>query len=422
MSENGEDTIRVLIVDDIAETRENIRKLLQFEPDVEVVGAARTGIEAIDIARETEPDVVIMDINMPDMDGIAATEALLRDVPFAQIVMLSVNNDADYVRRAMRAGARDFLAKPPSGDELISTIRTLSEFAHEQKGKLTSPLPQVAIPGGPAGYTGPLRPQGKVITLYSPKGGVGCTVIGTNLAVGLNNADTPAVLVDANLQFGDVAVALNLQVKNSFVDLASRAEELDGDFVESVLLRHDATDLFVLAAPVRPEMADEVSAQQVRNVLQFLKKTFAYVIVDTSSTMDDITLAVLDLTDILVTIATPEIPSIKDTRLLIDLLGVLEFPKERLFFILNKMDKRSGITVDAVGENLKISVDGEIPLDEKTITTSINKGSPILVSDKGQPASKAIMQILGTLKERLLMEPEVEEEEEETERSKLFSR
>jgi pilus assembly protein CpaE len=178
----------------------------------------------------------------------------------------------------------------------------------------------------------------------------------------------------------------------------------------------------VLAAPVRPEMADEVSAEQVRNVLQYLKRHFAYVIVDTSSNMDDITLAVLDVTDILVTIATPEIPSIKDTRLLIDLLGVLEFPKERIFFILNKMDKRSGITVDAVGENLKISVDGEIPLDEQTITTSINKGSPILVSDKGQPAAKAIMKILGDLKERLLMEPETEEEEPEKESSKLFSR
>lgn len=422
MSENGENTISVLIVDDIAETRENIRKLLQFESDVVVVGAARTGVEAIDIARETEPDVVIMDINMPDMDGITATEALLRDVPFAQIVMLSVNNDADYVRRAMRAGARDFLAKPPSGDELVSTIRTLSVFAHEQREKLATPLPQVAIPGPGGSYTGPLRPQGKVIALYSPKGGVGCTVVATNLAVGLNNADTPTVLVDANLQFGDVAVALNLQAKTSFVDLASRAEELDADFIESVLLRHDDTEILVLAAPVRPEMADEVSAEQVRHVLQFLKRQFAYVIVDTSSTMDDITLAVLDVADLLVTIATPEIPSIKDTRLLIDLLGVLEFPKERIFFILNKTDKRSGISADAVGENLKIPVDGEIPLDERTISASINKGSPILVSDRGQPPAKALMNILGVLKERLLMEPEVEEEEQEAERSKLFSR
>jgi len=104
MTESAEELIRVLIVDDIAETRENLRKLLQFESDVVVVGSARTGVEAIDIARETEPDVVIMDINMPDMDGIEATEAMLRDVPFTQIVMLSVNNDADYVRRARLHG------------------------------------------------------------------------------------------------------------------------------------------------------------------------------------------------------------------------------------------------------------------------------------------------------------------------------
>ena len=62
------------------------------------------------MARETEPDVVLMDINMPDMDGIAATEALKQDVRFAQIIILSVQSEADYLRRAMRAGASDFIA------------------------------------------------------------------------------------------------------------------------------------------------------------------------------------------------------------------------------------------------------------------------------------------------------------------------
>jgi pilus assembly protein CpaE len=422
MTDNAENVIRVLIVDDIAETRENIRKLLQFESDVLVVGAARTGVEAIDLAKETEPDVVIMDINMPDMDGISATEALLRDVPFAQIVMLSVNNDADYVRRAMRAGARDFLAKPPSGDELISTIRTLAEMAHEQKEKIAAPVPQIMVqgPGGRAFSTGPLRPQGKIIAVYSPKGGVGCTMIATNLAVGLDTADTPSVLVDAALQFGDVAVALNLQAKNTFVDLASRSEELDNDYVADVLIHHES-GLRVLAAPPRPEMADEISALQVRNVLQFLKREFAYVIVDTSSNMDDITLAVLDTADLLVTIATPEIPSIKDSRLLFDLLGVLEFPKQRVFFVINRMDKKSGITAEAVSENLKIQVDGEVPFDEKAVSSSINRGSPILLNDKGQPVARSLLKVLGDLKERLMQEVEVEETEE-TEKPRLFSR
>ena len=422
MTDNAENVIRVLIVDDIAETRENIRKLLQFESDVLVVGAARTGVEAIDLARETEPDVVIMDINMPDMDGISATEALLRDVPFAQIVMLSVNNDADYVRRAMRAGARDFLAKPPSGDELISTIRTLSVMAHEQKEKIAAPVPQVMVQGpGGRGFTGPLRPQGKIIAVYSPKGGVGCTMMATNLAVGLDTADTPTVLVDASLQFGDIAVALNLQAKNTFVDLAARSEELDADYVADVLIHHES-GLRVLAAPPRPEMADEIAATQVRNVLQFLKREFAYVVVDTSSNMDDITLAVLDTADLLVTIASPEIPSIKDTRLLFDLLGVLEFPKQRVFFVLNRMDRKSGITAEAVSENLKVPVDGEVPFDEKAVTTSINRGSPILLNDKGQPVARSLLKILGDLKERLMQEEVEAEEPEEVEKPRLFSR
>jgi len=421
MTDSAEAMIRVLIVDDIAETRENIRKLLQFESDVVVVGAARTGVEAIDLARETEPDVVIMDINMPDMDGITATEELLRDVPSAQIVMLSVNNDADYVRRAMRAGARDFIAKPPSADELISTIRTLSVLAHELKDKQSRPLPSVAVQGPGGGLSRSNRPEGKVMVVYSAKGGVGCTMLATNIAVGLDTADTPTVLVDASLQFGDVAVALNLQVKNSFIDLASRADELDADFVDEVLLRH-STGLRVLAAPPRPEVADEVTARQVRNVIQFLKRNFAYVVVDTSSNMDDITLAVLDVADLLITVATPEIPSIKDTRLLFDLLGVLEFPKERLFFVLNKTDKRSGISSDAVSENLKCTVDAEIPLDERAITTSINRGSPLLLSDKSQPAAKSIFNILGSIKERVLIDVMDGEEEHEVERTGLFSR
>src|SRR5512147_2372350 len=106
------DKIRVLIVDDVAETRENVRKLLQFEADIEVVGAARTGREAIQLSDELKPDVVLMDINMPDMDGISATEAIRARQPAVQIIILSVQGDQNYMRRAMLAGARDFLTKP----------------------------------------------------------------------------------------------------------------------------------------------------------------------------------------------------------------------------------------------------------------------------------------------------------------------
>src|SRR5512144_330619 len=127
--------IRVMIVDDVSETRENVRKLLQFESDVDVVGAARTGKEAIQLTQELNPDVVLMDINMPDMDGISATEAIRSKQPAVQVVILSVQSDQNYMRRAMLAGARDFLTKPPMGDELISAIRRAGAMAQSERSK-----------------------------------------------------------------------------------------------------------------------------------------------------------------------------------------------------------------------------------------------------------------------------------------------
>ena len=417
MTDRLEDKIRLLIVDDIAETRENIRKLLQFEPDIVVVGSARTGQEAIEQAIETQPDVVLMDIHMPDMDGIEATELLLKEVPYSQIVILSVQSEADYMRKAMLAGARYFLAKPPSGDELISTIRFLSERAKEQRKILTAPAAEVPSRKGDATS----RIMGKLLAVYSPKGGVGCTTLATNMAIGLNSDETPTVLVDGNLQFGDVSVFLNLQVKNSIVDLAERSDELDEEIVGEVLMRHDS-GLYVLAAPPRPEMADEVQASQVRLVLSFLRQHFAYVVVDNSSTMDDVTLAVLDLADLLLAIATTDIPSIKDARLLFDLLSVLEFPKEDILFVLNKTDRRSGITAEAVSENLKQAVEGEIPLDDRTVATSVNRGEPLLLGDTNRPIAKDLLDLLATVKQRLMAEEKHEKSVSEKEKSKVFGR
>src|SRR5512136_1831950 len=102
------DKIRVLIVDDIPEMRENIRKLLAFENDIEVVAVAGTGHDGIEAARQHKPNIILMDINMPDMDGITAASAILHDVATAQVLMVSVQSEADYLRRAMLAGARDF--------------------------------------------------------------------------------------------------------------------------------------------------------------------------------------------------------------------------------------------------------------------------------------------------------------------------
>ena len=141
-----------------------------FERDIEVVDTAGTGAEAIEKARVVLPDVVLMDINMPDMDGLRATEIINAEAGVAVIIM-SVQGEQDYLRRAMLAGAREFLVKPCTGDELVESIRKV--YRLEANKRRVMGQYQFVPPGGPAaGEEG--STQGRIFCVFSPKGGVGC--------------------------------------------------------------------------------------------------------------------------------------------------------------------------------------------------------------------------------------------------------
>ncbi|NCP87585.1 MAG: hypothetical protein CO094_08480 [Anaerolineae bacterium CG_4_9_14_3_um_filter_57_17] len=393
------DKIRVLIVDDVAETRENVRKLLQFESDIEVAGAARSGREAVQMTQELKPDVVLMDINMPDMDGIAATEMIRQRDQITQIVILSVQGDPNYMRRAMLAGARDFLTKPPMADELISAIRRAGQMAQTERSKAVqiASAPAMAMAQQMAAGLS----NGKVIMVYGPKGGVGTTTIAVNLAVALNNTETNVALIDAKLQYGDVAIFLNEQGKNTILDLAPRADELDADVVESVMIKHSASGLHVLAAPSRPEQAEQVTPDQFSKLVKRLRQMYAYIIVDTASALNDITLAALDGCDVVILVVTQDIPSIKNARLFLDLLQSIGVQRNRVCFVMNKYDKRISITPEKVAENLKQAVGGVIPLDERTVIPAVNRGIPFMIDNKVQPCARAVLDLAGNLRAQL---------------------
>jgi len=393
--------IRVLIVDDVSETRENVKKLLQFEADVDVVGIARTGKEAIQVSQELNPDVVLMDINMPDMDGIAATEAIRAKQPAVQVIILSVQSDQNYMRKAMLVGARDFLTKPPMGDELISAIRRAGEMARTEKSKSVQVQAVIASNNllGSAGFGGP---KGKIVTVYSPKGGVGCTTLAVNLALTLNNGDTRVALVDGNLQFGDIAVFMNEQGKNTVLDLAPRADELDPEIVEEVMVKHAASGLHILAAPSKPEQAEKISSAQFSKVLEYLTQIYAYVVVDTASLLTDVTLAAIDISDLIVLVSTQDIPAIKNCRLFLDLLQTLGVERNRILFAMNRYDKRiSNITPERVAENLKQEVALTIPLDEATAIKAVNRGIPFVIDSKNQPVSRGVYMLAESVRGRI---------------------
>ena len=397
----GGDKIRVLIVDDIAETRENVSKLLQFESDIEVVGTARTGREGIDLALEIKPDVILMDINMPDMDGITATETICREVSFSQIVILSVQGDPNYMRRAMLAGARDFLTKPPTVDELTSAVRRAGAISQEARAKAqpvgtttASVVGQNALQISPVSY-------GQVIVVYSPKGGVGCTTVAANLAVTLQNDETPVALVDGNLQFGDVAVILNEQGKNSIADLAPRADELDPGIIAEVMIHHVKSGISVLSAPYRPEYAESITGDQFSSVIDYLRRIYSYIVVDTSTNLEDINLAAIDASDVVILLTTQDIPAIKNARLFLELADVLHIDRSRILFVMNRFDKRIGITPEKIGDSFKHEIVAVLPEDKRVVLPSINRGVPFMLGDKSRPIVRSYLSLTAVVRERL---------------------
>jgi pilus assembly protein CpaE len=389
---------RVLIVDDIAETRENIKKLLQFEPDIDVVDTARTGKEGLELARKYKPNVILMDINMPDMDGIQATRIIVKDVPTAQIVMVSVQQDTDYLRQAMLAGARDFLSKPPSADELINAIRRLGEISRENERKMVTPATDMASPGGGRVRGGSV--DGKIIAVFSPKGGAGCTTVLTNLAVTLQSDETKVVVVDANIQFGDIHVFFSLKSKYNLVSMVVGADELDEAFLQSVLVAHPSGVKVVLGPPT-PEDAEHVSGNvpQLKKILEELRHQFHYVLVDTASVLRDVELSVLDVADRVILVGTPDIPTLANVKKFFDLSEKLEYPKDKIMLILNRMDKRSGISPQSIEESLKHPIKAQIAYDDRTVLTSINSGVPFMTGPKNVLPAQGILDLAQRVKE-----------------------
>jgi pilus assembly protein CpaE len=409
--------IRILIVDDVPETRENLRKLLFFESDMEVIGAATTGEEGIAMAVEMKPDIVLMDINMPGIDGVTATQAITQQASSSQVIMMSVQGETDYLRRSMQAGAREFLIKPFTSEDMINSIRRVHELGASRR-QSEAAAPAAAAPGTAAA---PLqgKEQGKIITVFSPKGGTGCSTVAVNLALAIRQTreGLKVALVDSCLQFGDVAVLLNLQSPHSIVDLTPHIDELDIELLENVMVSH-TSGMRALLAPPRPEMADRVVASMLEAVLGMLQNTYDYVVIDTSSTLSDITLTTLDAADRIILVIAPDIPAIKDAKLFFEVTDALEYPTSKTLLVLNKADSHNNIRAEDIQHSIKHPVSAQLPLDERTATLAANQGVPYMAGARSNKLGQATMTLA-----RLVIESLTETVEEgETDSKTLSSR
>lgn len=370
-------TIKILIVEDIPEIRENVKKIFSFESDFQVVGMASTGTEGLALAKELRPDIIIMDINMPDIDGLQITTQIIDLLPQTGIIIMTAQDDTSYVRLAMIAGAKAFLTKPSSPDELYNTVRAVYATA---RAPMMPPASNYQS-GARAATDSKIR-VGNIIVVYSPQGGAGCTTIATNLASALTRENSRVLLVDANLQFGDVGVFLNLDVRSTLVDLVENVDDLDIDYFDNVVTTH-SSGLKVLMGPARPELAEKVIADPgiVAKILGKIRANYDFIVVDTSLHLDEMALALMDMATRVLLVSTPTLTAVKNTRFVLDLFDQLGYAQEKTMVILNRVSEDQNlrklvITPDKVSLFLKRPLAAMIPTDEFLMLDAIRRGIP----------------------------------------------
>ena len=390
--------IRVLIVDDVPETREHLVGLLSFDSQIVVAGTAASGEEAVRLATELRPDVVLMDMDLPGMNGIEATETITERVHDTQIVVMSAHGDAESIKRSMIAGAREFLVKPFSGEELTGSIRQVYQRETARRAQMPVHVPAVVPPSN--GAAAPETADHRVIAVSSPKGGAGRTTIAVNLALALHQESKGRVcLFDANFQFGDVGVLLNLNPRTRSVADAIETGDPDPDILESVIVNH-SRGIRVLLAPPTPETAELLTVAHVRKITSYLRDTHAYVVVDLPASINEQSLAIMDLADVVLVLGSLEITSIKNVRLFMEVADQLHYERSKLRLVINRSDATQGIRINDVEASIRRPIDGRIASDWRLTEHAVNRGVPFVVSHADAAVSRDVVKLARSLIDR----------------------
>ena len=366
--------IRVLIADN-ATSRESIVKSFEFNNEVVVVGQANSSEEVLQQAKVVRPDIVLMDIDLPSVGGLAATEILVSEVPSCSVILMSSQFEPNDLRQAMLAGAKDYVVKPFNEDEILQALRRVS--AKKQQGR---------------GDTAETE-EGKIITVFSTKGGVGKTMLATNLAVTLAEKNGFKVaIVDCDLQFGDVSLCLDVMPKASIVDMVTDIEHLD----ENVLSRYMVSfseKLQILPAPFQPEDAEKVSARHLNSIFKLLKKQYQFIVVDSAPIFNDATLTAVDLADLVLVVTAPDLTTTKNVKLCLETLETLGYSEEKVGVVLNRANAEGGLSINEMEDNLHRQFVAALPNENQLVMSSVNKGVPFVISQPNSPIAREVLNL-----------------------------
>jgi pilus assembly protein CpaE len=326
------------------------------------------------------PVVVVLGPSCAAAPGLMGAEDLIHQRPEVGAILVAAELTTDLFQRALRTGVRDVLAAPVDTAQLTEAVRRVGEAVGA--GHAMAP---VEDPDGALG---------RVITVFSTKGGAGKSVVATNVAVSLAlRSERPVVLVDADLQFGDIAVMLKLAPQHTIVDAVGSMERLDAGLLQNLLAKHGPSGLRVLPAPLEPAFADQITADNITTIVDLLKTTHAFIVVDTPSYFDDKVLNLIEMSDDILLVAGMDIPNIKNVKIGLQTMRLLDTPMSKVHLVLNRANSKVKLDVSEVERTLQVKAESLLPSDV-VVPQSVNKGTPVVLDAPKTPVSRAFEQLV----------------------------
>jgi pilus assembly protein CpaE len=380
--------IKVIVTDNELSEREKLKTLLSGESDIQVVGEGRDGKECLDLAVRLRPDIILIKEDIPVINGLDAAEQITTEFPDIGVILILTGQEGEEVwHKMLRAGIKEFMTRPFAPDRLLAEIRKVADLQHKKKKAGGEAM--VADAGG--------VPQHQVITVASPRGGCGKTVVATNLAVAVASKGHKVALVDLNLWGGDVAMLLDLTPRRTLGDLLPGFGGIDYDIVDSVMVKH-ASGVSVLAAPLTGTFdGTTLSRYMVQSILEALRQNHDCTIVDTSYPNLESTLAAMDYSDLILVVVGMDLPRLRDGKQYLKNLIAANYPKDKIRVVINRASSSKEISPSEVESILEFPITARVPNDEAAVATSVNLGQPIVTASPGRPLSKALHALVDDL-------------------------
>jgi pilus assembly protein CpaE len=332
------------------------------------------------------PVVVVLGPSYQDPMALQVVESLLAEHREVGAVLVTTELSTELLQQALRAGVRDVLAAPVDTGQLLETVGRVAE-------SLSPVAPTLADSGSEVDLVPTDGELGRVVTVFSTKGGAGKSVIASNLAVILaQRSERPVVLIDADLQFGDIAVMLKLSPQHTIVDAVSALDRLDPSMMQNLLVEHPGSGLLVLPAPLEPAFADQIGAAEMVRIVEVLRTFCSHVVIDTPAYFNDVVLGLIELSDDVLLVAGMDIPNIKNVKIGLQTLRLLNTPMEKLRLVLNRANSKVKLDVSEVEKTLQVQADSLIPSDV-VVPQSVNKGEPVVLSSPRSSVTKSLQQL-----------------------------